>query len=742
MKVEKSFLENEYNSQEHKRSAEAPARKRRWLIGITLGLILLLAAFLRFYELGTTGVGNTYYAATVKSMLTSWKNFFFASFEPGGSVTVDKPPLGFWIQAISAYFLGVNGFALALPQALAGVLSVPLLFYLVKRQFGDGAGLIAALSLTILPSAIATERNNTMDGLLVFVLLLAAWAFLESVRRGRFRYILLGAFIVGLGFNIKMLQAFMPLPAFYALYLFGAPHKWWKRIAHLVAASVLLVVVSLAWAVAVDLTPAEDRPYVGSSETNSMLELILGHNGIKRLTSESMAGTDGPAGMAVPGDGQSPMPPFPGDGTDDLRPPFPLDGGDGGMVGQAPPNPPRALPSDGKPVGGLPPLPGGGNQIQQLPPPDGMGNLRPTGDGLVDGGQRTPFSQEVGRAGVLRLFSEPLADEASWLLPVALLGLPVLIFVLGWKWPLDAKQLGVILWAGWLIPELLYFSFTTGLFHAYYVIMLGSPMAALVGAAAWALHKLHKQRPWVGWILIGLLSAATLLVQAITLLSFPSYAAVIIPSSILLWLAGCILLAMQSWENARKVGYALMVAAVAIAPLVWSFATTLNTNPNTGLPNAGPASQDSPRPMQSGELSTDQEIILEYLLANTDADTYLMATTSSHSASPFILATGRPVLTFGGFNGRDDVISVEQLTEMVANRELRFVLADDSLQQQKPEIASWVQRNCSVVSLPGMLQNQPRMGQGIPPEQAGQSSQLFDCGSSWVLQETGNDHTQ
>ena len=95
------------------------SRKRGWLVVAALGLIIALAAFLRFYELGAYGVGNTYYAATVKSMLTSWKNFFFASFEPGGSVTVDKPPLGLWVQAVSANFLGVNGFALALPQALA-----------------------------------------------------------------------------------------------------------------------------------------------------------------------------------------------------------------------------------------------------------------------------------------------------------------------------------------------------------------------------------------------------------------------------------------------------------------------------------------------------------------------------------------------------------------------------------------------------------------------------------------------
>jgi 4-amino-4-deoxy-L-arabinose transferase-like glycosyltransferase len=131
---------------------------------IILSVIVLVGAFLRFYQLGAYSIGNTYYAATVKSMLVSWHNFFFASFEPGGSVSVDKPPLGFWLQAVSAYFLGVNGFALALPQALAGTLAIPVLYHLVRKNFDTFAALIAALVLALMPVAIATERNNTIDG--------------------------------------------------------------------------------------------------------------------------------------------------------------------------------------------------------------------------------------------------------------------------------------------------------------------------------------------------------------------------------------------------------------------------------------------------------------------------------------------------------------------------------------------------------------------------------------------------
>ena len=257
--------------------------KKRILFWGSFALVLALGAFLRFWQLGAYSIGNTYYAATVKSMLTSWHNFFFVSFEPGGSVTVDKPPLGFWTEALSAAIFGVNGFALALPNALAGMGSIVLVFFLVKKAFGKWAGLAAALALAVAPVTVATERNNTIDGMLVFVLLLAALAVWKSVETGKFRYLLLGAFLVGLGFNIKMLQAWMVLPALYALYFFGAKENWRKRLWHLTAATFLLLVVSLSWAVAVDLTPAENRPFIGSSANNTVMELIVGHNGLKRL---------------------------------------------------------------------------------------------------------------------------------------------------------------------------------------------------------------------------------------------------------------------------------------------------------------------------------------------------------------------------------------------------------------------------------------------------------------------------
>ena len=260
----------------------------------SLAAVLALCAFLNLFRLTGEGYGNVYYAATVKNMLTSWHNFFFASFD-AGFVSVDKPPVGFWIQAASAWLFGFHGWSLLLPQALAGILSVGLLYHLVGRAFGPAAGLLAALTLALTPISVVLNRHNNLEGLLVLTVLLAAWAFVRAVETGRLHWILMGVVVVGLGFNIKMLEAFLVLPAFYLLYLVAASVSLRRRIINLGLATVVLLAVSLSWAAAVDLTPSDERPYVGSSSNNTVTDLIVGMNGVGRLTgSDNNVGDPGP----------------------------------------------------------------------------------------------------------------------------------------------------------------------------------------------------------------------------------------------------------------------------------------------------------------------------------------------------------------------------------------------------------------------------------------------------------------
>src|SRR6185437_14272769 len=169
--------------------------------------------------------------------------------------------------------------AIHLPQALAGVASVALLYRLVRRPFGIAAATIAALLLALMPVAVAIDRSNNTDSWLVFLLLLAAWAAL----RGRGGSLVLAMALLGVAFNVKMLAAFVCGPALLAGWWWAGTLNLRRRLEWLAAAGLTLAAVSLSWSLAFDLTPRANRPYACSTADNSMLELVVAHNGLERF---------------------------------------------------------------------------------------------------------------------------------------------------------------------------------------------------------------------------------------------------------------------------------------------------------------------------------------------------------------------------------------------------------------------------------------------------------------------------
>jgi 4-amino-4-deoxy-L-arabinose transferase-like glycosyltransferase len=234
-------------------------------------------------------------------MTTSWHNLLYNAFDPAGFISVDKPPVALWMQVASVKLFGFSGLSVLLPQVLEGVAAVALVYHLVQRWFGTAAGLLAALFLAITPVSVAINRSNNTDSCLVLVLLLAAWALTRAAEAGSRRLLLLSRALIGLGFNIKMLAAYVVLPTFVLVYFLGAPRAWRRRLVDLILATLVLVAVSLPWMLAYDLTPSDQRPFVGSSEHNSMLELAFGHNGIgrfvRRVRALQTAGVDPGAGQ-------------------------------------------------------------------------------------------------------------------------------------------------------------------------------------------------------------------------------------------------------------------------------------------------------------------------------------------------------------------------------------------------------------------------------------------------------------
>jgi 4-amino-4-deoxy-L-arabinose transferase-like glycosyltransferase len=252
-----------------------------------LAAILALAAVLDCWKLAQNGYANAYYAGAVRSMTTSWHNFLFASFDQGGLVSVDKPPLALWVEAASAKAFGFSGVTILLPEAIAGVLAVWLLYLLVARYFGRIAGLVAALALAVSPVSVAINRDNNPDALFALLLVASVWAGARAVESGRLRWLLASALLVGVAFNTKMLAAGIVVPGLALGYLLFARRPWLTRIGHLLGAGLVLALVSSAWIALVELTPADARPYVGSTDDNSALSLALGYNGLGRVLGQS-----------------------------------------------------------------------------------------------------------------------------------------------------------------------------------------------------------------------------------------------------------------------------------------------------------------------------------------------------------------------------------------------------------------------------------------------------------------------
>jgi 4-amino-4-deoxy-L-arabinose transferase-like glycosyltransferase len=224
-----------------------------------------------------------YYAAAVRSMTTSPSNFFFGAFDPAGTVTTDKLPGAFWLQAVSVGVFGPHTWALVLPQVIEGTLTVLVLYRAVRRLAGPPAGLIAAGLLAISPATIALNRGNVSDTLMILLAVLAADSIVSAVISGRLRPLLLAGLWVGLAFQAKMLEAWLVLPALAGCYLLAAPGGWLQRARRCGAMALLAVVVSLSWMSLVTVWPAGSRPYIDGSTDNSAFQQVFIYNGFGRL---------------------------------------------------------------------------------------------------------------------------------------------------------------------------------------------------------------------------------------------------------------------------------------------------------------------------------------------------------------------------------------------------------------------------------------------------------------------------
>lgn len=568
-------------------------------VDIPLVLIMALSAFLNGYNIWQDQYANTYYTTAVAAMLENWHNFFFASLDSAGSVSIDKPPVTFWIQTLSAYIFGLHGWSVILPQAFAQVGSVLLIYLLVKPTFGPAAARLSAFAMACTPVAVAVARTNNIDSMLVFTLLLAAWFLFRGIRKGKIASIIAAFAIIGVGFNMKMLQAYMVLPAFILIYVLAGNVNWRRKTAVLAGSAAALLLVSLSWPLIVDSTPADERPYVGSSGTNSVMNLAFGYNGVSRLTgdrSTGQAGGDGnmnKTGMTrqdqTSADTSSQSN---GTGTDSSstlqQKETASSTGDNSSGGGS--NGSGSSSSSGSSGGSS-----GASGQMQVPPGgtggDGGGGTNGGPGGGMRGGPGGGSGGGMfgtGDPGPLRLFQKELSGQASWLLPFAALASIALLASFRWR-SFTMKHKETLFWLAWLLPIAAFFSIA-GFFHHYYLIMLAPPIAALFGAGSLEMWKLYRDREKrLGW----LLPAAVLVTAVFAWYIMQAYNDTIggywSIGTLALGIIGALLLAVFRSGAPAKIKTSLVISllAVFIGPVYWAF-TPIVYGGNSMIPQAGP----------------------------------------------------------------------------------------------------------------------------------------------------------
>ena len=194
-------------------------------------------------------------------------------------------------MGLSGRIFGFNSWSLLVPQALEGVASAGLLCATVRRavrryaggRAGAAAGLIAGAATALTPAAVFIFRFNNPDALMVLLVVVAAYCTLRALERGRTWWLVGAGVAFGFGFLAKSGEGVLNVPAFALAYVVAAPVPFWRRAWQLLAAGLAIVVSAGWWMVAVLLTPAADRPYIGGSTNNNPLELAFGYNGLGRL---------------------------------------------------------------------------------------------------------------------------------------------------------------------------------------------------------------------------------------------------------------------------------------------------------------------------------------------------------------------------------------------------------------------------------------------------------------------------
>ncbi|MGW0535651.1 glycosyltransferase family 39 protein [Streptomyces sp. NPDC003032] len=690
---------------------DQPPWARPGLLGIAA-----LAALLYAWNITSSGLAP-YYSLAARSMSESWKAFLFTTVDPAATLTMDKIGGFLWPQALSARVFGFHDWALTLPQCIMGVISVLVMYRVVRRWQGPAAGLLAAGLLTVTPVAASMFGHAMMDGSLTMCLVLAADQYQKAVGTARLRPLLLSALWIGIGFQMKMMEAWIVVPAFVVGYLVAAQVPLRRRLGQLAVAGVVLLSVSLSWVALLTFTPADDRPYVDGSTNNSAAAMVFGYNGFNRLHAGLIDG-----GASASDDG----------------------GGNKDGARSAPTAPPASSgpgqPGSGKEKGGAEKKDGAGRQPSTAQPsgaPPGGTDGAPSEDRQegrkgqdsgTPGGTWAPPKPPSEASLWLKLLRDPLAPQIGWLYPLAVIALAMGLSTHRRAARTHPTRAGFLMWGTWLITSACVLSAIGNLFHTAYLSVLAPPLAALSAAGTVALWRAHRAAPGGrrAWVLPAVIAAEV--GWTVHLASdYTDFAPWLIPVVVVATLVAVLALGgLLRGSGARRAGLAGLLAgcvAMFAAPTAWSL-SVLNeryagsafdasagprpegagTGAGTGRVIGGGSGTGGGEGGGAGTVNVTQDPrtsltpteskLLAYVQKHNGAAKYTMSTETTMAAAPYIYAEVVPLLPVASMHG--DALTLTEYQELVAKEDVSFALVTEE-GAKKSKISAWVRSACAEV---------------------------------------------
>jgi len=177
-----------------------------------LPFLLLFAVYFTGLFMNILDIDEAQYATMARQMLdtNSWLQIFDRN-----QNYLDKPPLVFWLSAISYKILGVSAFTYRLPSFLATILGIYSTFRLAKIYYSPKTAYLASLLLASTEAYFLFNHDVRTDNLLTNCVITSLWQIAEFIEKRKFYNLIMGFIFIGLSMLSKgMLGLMIPGLAF------------------------------------------------------------------------------------------------------------------------------------------------------------------------------------------------------------------------------------------------------------------------------------------------------------------------------------------------------------------------------------------------------------------------------------------------------------------------------------------------------------------------------------------------